>query len=162
MNRGDATVDEARFADCLHRGSVMAVSARCCRPMDAKTMRSPIYWRGISRRSQHNRAVLMRSPCYALCASRREGMPEAGAAMSESNFARVRRRCSGGQVEGEARVSKQRRAAVRRPGCGRDFVCAVPHGLRQRKVPYREPSQRRNRSPQKPGSGGLQVACSGP
>lgn len=66
---------------------------------------------------------------------------------------------------GEARVpssTAQRRAALRRPGCCRDFVFAilVLHGLRQRKGPYREPSQRM--SPQKPGSGGLQVACFGP
>lgn len=83
--------------------------------------------------------------------------------MSESNFARVRRRCSGGQVEGEARVSKQRSAAVRRPGRGRDFrVRGSARPQTKKKVPTVSRRSVEAEARKKPGSGGLQVACFGP
>lgn len=76
--------------------------------------------------------------------------------MSESNFARLRRRCSGGEVE-ERRGSSSAEFVVQvRPFFSFffSFWFLLLHGLGQRK-PYLEPSQ--SRSPQKPGSGGCKL-----
>lgn len=85
--------------------------------------------------------------------------------MGESNFARLRRRCSGDEVEArlgsQAEQSRAEQSSVRRPGLAVILLVAGPARPQTKKPkPYLEPSQRR--SPQKPGSGGLQVACFGP